>query len=104
MVHRNLSYRGMGHGDFMVSVTASMRVLLVFVAMEVGSRRILHSNVTAHPTAVAGLPYQPRSSRNLPRLVVSTPESSLQKRGIVFLSRFTRSPRSPHAPPAVTHN
>jgi putative transposase len=37
--------------DFMVSVTASMRVLYVFVAMEIGSRRILHANVTAHPTA-----------------------------------------------------
>jgi putative transposase len=37
--------------DFMVSVTASMRVLYVFVAMEIGSRRILHNNVTAHPTA-----------------------------------------------------
>ncbi len=37
--------------DFMVSVTASMRVLYVFIAMEVGSRRILHTNVTAHPTA-----------------------------------------------------
>jgi transposase InsO family protein len=33
----------------MVSVTSSMRVLYVFVAMEVGSRRILHTNVTAHP-------------------------------------------------------
>ncbi len=28
-----------------------MRILYVFVAMEVGSRRILHANVTAHPTA-----------------------------------------------------
>ena len=37
--------------DFFVSVTASFRVLYVFVAMEVGSRRILHANVTAHPTA-----------------------------------------------------
>lgn len=37
--------------DFMVSVTVSMRVLYVFVAMEVGSRRILHTNVTVHPTA-----------------------------------------------------
>jgi putative transposase len=37
--------------DFMVTVTASMRIVYVFVAMEVGSRRILHTNVTAHPTA-----------------------------------------------------
>ena len=65
MVHRNLSYRGMGHGDFMVSVTASMRVLYVFVANEVALRRIFHLNVTAHPTVVAGLPYPPRSSRPL---------------------------------------
>jgi hypothetical protein len=32
-------------------MTASFRLLYVFVAMEVGSRRILHVNVTAHPTA-----------------------------------------------------
>jgi putative transposase len=37
--------------DFFISVTASFRVLYVFVAMEIGSRRILHTNVTAHPTA-----------------------------------------------------
>jgi transposase InsO family protein len=37
--------------DFFVSVTARFRILYVFVAMEVGSRRILHTNVTAHPTA-----------------------------------------------------
>jgi transposase InsO family protein len=37
--------------DFFVSVTASFRVLYIFVAMEGGSRRILHSNVTSHPTA-----------------------------------------------------
>jgi transposase InsO family protein len=37
--------------DFLVTVTASFRILYVFVAMEVGSRRILHTNVTEHPTA-----------------------------------------------------
>jgi hypothetical protein len=37
--------------DFFVSVTATFRVLYVFVAMEVGTRRIVHFNVTAHPTA-----------------------------------------------------
>ena len=39
--------------DFFVSVTASFRILYVFIAMEVGSRRILHCNVTQHPTATA---------------------------------------------------
>ena len=37
--------------DFFQSVTATFRVLYVFVAMEVGSRRILHVNVTDRPTA-----------------------------------------------------
>jgi putative transposase len=37
--------------DFFVVVTASFRVLYVFVVLEVGTRRILHWNVTDHPTA-----------------------------------------------------
>jgi putative transposase len=37
--------------DFLVAITAGFRVLYVLVVMEVGSRRILHCNVTAHPTA-----------------------------------------------------
>ena len=37
--------------DFFQSVTATFRVVYVFVAMEAGSRRILHCNVTQHPTA-----------------------------------------------------
>lgn len=37
--------------DFYVSVSAAFRVIYVFVAMEIGSRRILHVNVTDHPTA-----------------------------------------------------
>lgn len=37
--------------DFSVSVTCTFRVLYIFVAMEVGSRRILHCNITQHPTA-----------------------------------------------------
>jgi putative transposase len=36
--------------DFFVSVTATFRVLYVFVAMDIGSRRILHVNLTDHPT------------------------------------------------------
>lgn len=37
--------------DFFIVVTARFRILYVFVAMEVGTRRIAHFNVTAHPTA-----------------------------------------------------
>jgi putative transposase len=37
--------------DFCVAVTATFRILYVFVVMEHATRRILHVNVTAHPTA-----------------------------------------------------
>jgi hypothetical protein len=37
--------------DFCVVVTATFRLLYVFVVMEHATRRILHCNVTAHPTA-----------------------------------------------------
>jgi transposase InsO family protein len=37
--------------DFCVVVTATFRVLYVFVVIEHASRRLLHVNVTAHPTA-----------------------------------------------------
>jgi hypothetical protein len=37
--------------DFFVSVTARFRILYVFVALEIGSRRLVHFNVTEHPSA-----------------------------------------------------
>ena len=37
--------------DFFVTITASFRTLYVFVLLEVGTRRIVHWNVTEHPTA-----------------------------------------------------
>ena len=37
--------------DFFVVVTATFRVISVFVVLEVGTRRIVHFNVTEHPTA-----------------------------------------------------
>jgi putative transposase len=37
--------------DFCVVVTGTFRLLYVFVVMEHATRRILHANVTAHPTA-----------------------------------------------------
>ena len=37
--------------DFFLVVTATLRLLYVFVVIEHGSRRLAHYNVTAHPTA-----------------------------------------------------
>jgi hypothetical protein len=37
--------------DFFVVMTATFRTLYVFVILELGTRRILHHSVTAHPTA-----------------------------------------------------
>ncbi len=37
--------------DFFVAVTATFRLLYVFLALEIGTRRIVHWNVTEHPTS-----------------------------------------------------
>jgi len=37
--------------DFFVAITASFRVVYVFVVLDVGTRRIQHWNMTEHPTA-----------------------------------------------------
>src|SRR6202163_3335101 len=37
--------------DFFIVVTATFRVLYVFVIIHIGTRRIVHCNVTTHPTA-----------------------------------------------------
>ena len=41
--------------DFLVAVTATFRMVYVFVVIHHGSRRLLHLNVTTHPTAVRTL-------------------------------------------------
>ena len=38
--------------DFFVAVTCGLRLLYVFVVMEHRSRRLIHCNVTAHPSAL----------------------------------------------------
>jgi hypothetical protein len=37
--------------DFFVTVTATFRVIYVFVVLDVGTRRIVNWNTTEHPTA-----------------------------------------------------
>ena len=37
--------------DFLVAVTVRFQVLYAFLMLEIGSRRVVHYNVTAHPTA-----------------------------------------------------
>jgi putative transposase len=37
--------------DFFVAITATFRVVYVFVVLEVGTRRVVHWNTTEHPTA-----------------------------------------------------
>ena len=37
--------------DFFTTITVRFRILYVFVVLDVGTRRIVHWNVTAHPTA-----------------------------------------------------
>ena len=39
----------------MVVITARFRILYVLLLIEIGSRRILHFNVTEHPTAAWNL-------------------------------------------------
>lgn len=43
--------RGIIACDFFVSVTVHFRILYIFVALEIGSRRLLHFNATEHPTS-----------------------------------------------------
>ena len=42
--------------DFLVAITATFGRLYVFVVLDMGSRRIVHWNVTEHPTAAWTVP------------------------------------------------
>jgi hypothetical protein len=58
--------------DFFVVITATFRTLYVFVVMEMGSRQILHHNVTAHPTAE----WTVQQLREARRAIIRTASSS----------------------------
>jgi hypothetical protein len=52
--------------DFFVAVTATFRLLYVFVAIHHGSRRLLHFNVTARPQPGHSSSYEKRSASRRP--------------------------------------
>jgi putative transposase len=94
--------------DFFAVPTATFRVLFVFVVLSHDRRRIVHVNVTAHPTAAwtaqqlrEGWPWD-----TAPRFVIrdrdavygSAPRSTLQQMGI---EEVLTAPRSPWQTPFV---
>jgi len=88
--------------DFFVSVTARFQVLYVFVIMEVGRRRIIHTNVTAHPTAewtlqqfrnvISGEEPYPYLIHDRDRIYSRELDSSLEAVGVGILKTPFRTP------------
>ena len=80
--------------DFLVVVTARFRTLYVFLLMEVGTRRIMHCNVTAHPMATWTL--RAISGKHTPGVFgfhdSAGRETSAQNRGRVGDSLQPRAP------------
>jgi hypothetical protein len=60
--------------DFLVAITPRFRALYIFLLMEVGTRRILHYNVTAHPVLAERGGTQLKTPR--PVLLVDTREQN----------------------------
>lgn len=90
--------------DFCVVVTATLRLLYVFVVMEHATRRILHTNVTAHPTAAWTLqPLREAIPADHPyRFLIHDRESlfssqldeGIRHRGLTVLQTPPHSPRA----------
>jgi putative transposase len=88
--------------DFFVAVTASFRLLFVFVMIEHGSRRLLHLNVTAHPTAAwtlqqlrEALGYERRYRyliHDRDRIFAKSLDESIERLGLQVLKSPLRSP------------
>jgi putative transposase len=58
--------------DFLVAVTATFRLLYVFVVIEHCSRRLIHCNITAHPSAAWTM--QQLGDSNVPGTPTKTPD------------------------------
>jgi hypothetical protein len=85
--------------DFCVVVTATFRILYVFVVIEHASRRLIHVNVTSHPTAEwtmqqfreaipADQPYRILiHDDNAPEMTLTTPPKSTRETWLATMLR-----------------
>ena len=90
--------------DFFVAVTATFRLLYVFVVIEHGSRRLLHLNVTAHPTAAwtlqqlrEALGYEDRYRyliHDRDSIFAKSLDESIERLGLKVLKSPLRSPKA----------
>jgi transposase InsO family protein len=90
--------------DFLVAVTATFRLLYVFVVIEHHSRRLIHCNVTAHPSASWTL-QQLREAIGLEdryeyllhdrdRIFAHPLDESIERLGVIVLRSPPRSPKA----------
>ena len=96
--------RAMVACDFFVAVTATFRMLYVFVVIEHGARRLLHLNVTAHPTAAWTLQqlreafgYQARYRyliHDRDSIFANSLDESIERLGLKVLKSPLRSPKA----------
>jgi putative transposase len=89
---------------FFVAVTATFRMLYVFVVIEHGARRLLHLNVTAHPTAAwtlqqlrEALGYEDRYRyliHDRDSIFAKSLDESIERLGLKVLKSPPRSPKA----------
>jgi putative transposase len=90
--------------DFLVAVTATFRLLYVFVVIEHRSRRLIHCNVTAHPSAAwtlqqlrEAIGFQDRYEYLLhdrDSIFANHLDESIAKLGVTVLKSPPRSPKA----------
>ena len=90
--------------DFFVAITASFRMLYVFVVIHHGSRRLLHFNVTAHPSAawtlqqlreaIGGVDDYRYLLRDRDSIFAASLDESIKRLGLTALKSPPRSPKT----------
>jgi putative transposase len=90
--------------DFFIAVTATFRMLYVFVVIEHGASRLLHLNVTSHPTAAwtlqqlrEALGYEDRNRyliHDRDSIFAKSLDESIERLGLKVLKSPLRSPKA----------